>query len=387
MSGYDGLIATISGERHDVAALVIRALLIPLALIHRAGLEIYLTPYRWGIRKRYRLNCPVICVGNLSSGGTGKTPFTIALGESLMKSGFSFAVLTRGYGGSLEKNNGVVSDGERIMLSAAESGDEAQEIAWSLKSAPVIVGKDRRQTGSVAVERFHSDLVILDDGMQFWQLHQDFRIVMLDPERPFENGWMLPAGLLREPPSHLKRADAIVIVQKGQSKSVHKETVEKMIDRVAKSVPLFYAHLEPQSLVTINPGQGHNIGDDRPIEWLKGKRVGAFCGIGRPRRFHRTLENLGAVVGNWVQFPDHYPYSEAEVQKIIQQAQSADVKAIITTMKDYARLQSLPLGDRDIPVMALRTRLVVEKMDELLAVLISSLKINQNIVASEDVGR
>ncbi len=386
MSGYDGLKATISGERQDVTAVAIRALLVPLAAIHRAGLEIYLAPYRWGIRKQCRIKCPVICVGNLSSGGTGKTPFTIALSESLMKIGFSIAVLMRGYGGSLEKSGGVVSDGERIVLSAAESGDEAQEIARSLKDTPVIVGKDRRLTGCLALERFHPDLVILDDGMQFWQLHQDFRIVMLDSERPFENGWMLPAGLLREPPSHLKRADAIVMVKKEQPEPAHQEKIKKMIERVADSIPIFYARFEPQSLVALEHGREHKINDERPVEWLKGKRISAFCGIGRPSRFYQTLQNLGAIIEGWTQFPDHHPYSHKEVHQIVRRSQSAGAEVIVTTMKDQARLQSLPLKNWDIPIVALSTRLIVEKMDELLEMITTSMKVNHNIAASGDIG-
>ena len=211
MSGLEAYLLSVARGRRGVVPTLLRGTMTALAPVYVAGLKTYLLPYNLGIRKRKQLPCPVICVGNITTGGTGKTPMTQTLCNLLQASGKRIVILSRGYGGSNEYKCAVVSDGQKVRLSAREAGDEAYLLAKTLPDIPVIVGKDRRQTGMLAWNEFHPDVIVLDDGLQFWQLHRDLNIVLLNAADPFDNGYTFPRGLLREPPSHLRRAGIIVL--------------------------------------------------------------------------------------------------------------------------------------------------------------------------------
>jgi tetraacyldisaccharide 4'-kinase len=194
----------ILGENRGPISWLIRALLWPLSLVYRIGLRAYLSIYGIGLRKRCRLKAPVISVGNLTFGGTGKTPAVQTLCRMLAEQGKRVVVLSRGHGGSA-RGVIVVSDGERMLSDSSEAGDEPVMLARMLPGVPVIVGKDRRDSGRLACERFGPDVIVLDDGLQYWQLHRDLDIVVLDARKPWGSGFVMPMGDLREPASGLRR--------------------------------------------------------------------------------------------------------------------------------------------------------------------------------------
>src|SRR5579862_5258893 len=229
---------SVSRGRGGLLPGVLRAVLSALAPIYCAGLKSYLLTYRLGLRRQTRLRCRVISVGNLTTGGTGKTPMTQALCQRLMDSGHRVAILSRGYGGSFERGCAVVSDASKVHLTAAEAGDEAYLLATTLPGLPVVVGKDRRVTGALAVAQLGPDIIVLDDGMQYWQLHRDVDVVLLNAQDPFDNGWTFPRGLLREPPSHLARANIVVLTHALRAGTGKVSAVMDQVRRLAPGRPI-----------------------------------------------------------------------------------------------------------------------------------------------------
>ncbi|MBC8135678.1 MAG: tetraacyldisaccharide 4'-kinase, partial [Fibrella sp.] len=220
------------GGDSGVGAVLLRAVLTPLAWLHQFGLEAYLTPFRLGLRKRYRLPVPVVSIGNLSSGGTGKTPATAFVAGCLREAGKRVVILSRGHGGLAERGKDpvIVSEGDGKHLSPVVAGDEPVLLAGLLPDVPIIVCRDRRKSGQLAVERFAPEVILLDDGLQYWQLHRDLDIVLLDARRPFDNGFVLPRGLLREPPSHLSRAGLVILTR--ADRVTDRQTLQKTVARV-----------------------------------------------------------------------------------------------------------------------------------------------------------
>jgi len=319
------------GENRGVFAWVIRALMWPLSLVYCGGLWVYLAAYKVGVRKRFRLGVPVISVGNITFGGTGKTPAVQTICRMLADQGKRVAVLSRGHGGSA-RGAIVASDGERIMANSTEVGDEPIMLARTLPGVPIVVGKDRRATGMLACSRFAPDVIVLDDGMQYWQLHRDLEIAVLDAKRPFGSGFVMPMGDLREPASGLRRADVVLV---ANAREIGDAGFQALVDRVEKlsgRASVFRCAHEPVCLV--NP----ETGESTSLRWIKGRRVLAFCGIGRPRSFLDMLDGLGAVVPRSIVFPDHYPLSGVDLQRIIYEAEACRAEAVITTEKDIARL-------------------------------------------------
>ena len=190
--------------RADFGADLTRGVLGGLAALYDGGLEAYLLAERVGVRRRERLPIPIISIGNLTVGGTGKTPMTQWLCRRLVSENKRVAVLSRGHGGTSQSVRLVSGLDGKVRLSAADAGDEPNLLAQTLPGVPVLVGKDRRLSGREALRLFDLDVLVLDDGFQFWQLARDLDIVLLDARRPFDNGFPLPRGLLREP----KRASA-----------------------------------------------------------------------------------------------------------------------------------------------------------------------------------
>src|SRR5205823_2083410 len=188
-------------------------------------------------------------------------------------------VLSRGYRGASEHSAAIVSSREKIELSAKEAGDEANLHASLMPGIPVIVGKDRRVTGALAYEKFHPDVMVLDDGMQFYQLHRDLDIVLVDAQKPFDNRWTFPRGLLREPPSHLRRAGCIVITNADKADAESMSALRKEVARLAPGKPVFTAHLAPTAL--------HALDRSGPLDpnWLKGKKVALLTAIRNPESF------------------------------------------------------------------------------------------------------
>jgi len=349
-SGFESYLLAVARGRPGLVPILLRGLLSALAPVYCAGLELYLLPYHLGIRKRRRLPCPVLVIGNLTTGGTGKTPMTQALCRLLRAAGKRVVVLSRGYGGRNEYGCAVVSDGEHLLLTAQESGDEAFLLASTLPGIPVVVGKDRRVTGALACERFQPDVIVLDDGMQFWQLHRDLDIVLLNACEPFDNGWTFPRGLLREPPSHLRRAGIVVLTNAQRAGVAQVETVQHRVAKLAPGVPIFTADLTPTGLRDLAGKM------NCPLSWLEGRRVAALSALGNPSAFEAMLETLGASLIARYRFRDHKQISKDELAQACHEAKDAEAEVVITTEKDAVKLNA---DDMALPLLSLQVEMQI----------------------------
>ena len=307
------------------------ALLTPLSYLYAATVKLRSWLYDYGLFKSKRLPCRVISVGNIVSGGTGKTPAVIWIAKALREAGCRPAILLRGYHRQ-EKTPAthVVSDGREILASVETSGDEAIMIARELPSVPVLIGKDRYEAGSHALRELKPDILILDDGFQHRKLERDLDIVTVDATQPFGTKKMLPGGTLREPVSAFRRADLIMLTRVDVVESA--DRIRKDIVALAGDTPIVESRHEPTRLYRLGEGGEIDFGV------LKGKSLLAVCGIGNPRAFAETLRRYKAESVKLLPFPDHYHYSRADVAKIQTEAKRAGADYIITTRKDELRL-------------------------------------------------
>ena len=345
------VVGVLGGADRSPSASLLRALLTPLAWLHRLGLEIYLLPYTLGLRRRCRLPVPVIAIGNLSSGGTGKTPMAALVARQLAHSGQRVVLLSRGYGGQATGPR-IVSDDVQILLGPSEAGDEPTLLARLLPGIPVIVGKDRRQSGRVAVERFHPDVIVLDDALQFWQLHRDLDIVLLDARRPFDNGWLLPRGLLREPPSHLRRAGIVVLTRADRVDLATLAATKAQVNRLSPQAAVFTATHAP--IAWVRAGEETTL----PREALAERDVAAFSGIADCGAFVASVEGLGARVIDLHDFGDHHVYTSDDLEAISR----VHADAAVTTEKDMVKVAGLwPTADA-LPLYALRIGMKIDDL-------------------------
>ena len=300
--------------------------------------------YARGTLKSHRLPCPVISVGNLTLGGTGKTPMVIHLAERVLELGYRPVILSRGYKGLAEKSGAVVSDGRNLLCDARQAGDEPCLMAALLSAVPVVVGKNRFRTGMDAVRRFQPDIVILDDGFQHLPLARDFNLLLLDAQMPYGNGYMLPRGTLRETEASLRDADAVVLTRSGQARNGGSGNVI----RQARPRPVFSSDHQPVVRLVLDAGQpvtGAPSGLRNDYE-IKGKQVFAFAGLGRNDAFFHAIEMLGGGVQDTLGFDDHHAFTQGDLHRIAKAAERAGATSLITTDKDFVRL---PRGIR-LPV-------------------------------------
>ncbi len=304
-----------------------RYLLLPLAPLYRGAVAARGSAYRRGWLRRTELPVPVISVGNLTFGGTGKTPTVVALVRDLIRLGRRPAVLTRGY--RRRDYRPAVVMGPTPRQRADEVGDEPLELARRLPGVPIVVDADRERGGKEAV-RLGADVVVLDDGFQHLRLERDLDVVLIDAGDPWGGGRLPPLGRLREPVAALRRADAVVITKVPADWRPVVAAIEAEVDRVAPALQVFISRVVPTRLRRpdgewVEPGE------------LEARRVYAFAGVGRPEGFVDTLRGTGAEVVGERWFPDHHAYAEHEVAEV---AAAADaVKAIaVTTAKDAVKL-------------------------------------------------
>lgn len=307
----------------------------PFSILYAAGLEVYLL---WRLPRQFRARAVVISVGNLSLGGTGKTPTVIAICRYLQRNGWKVGILSRGYGGSLSHSGGVVSDGRRVLATVAQAGDEPLLLARQLPGVVVLVGKDRRRTARWAVEQFGCEVLVLDDGFQYWQLYRDVDLVLLDGEHPLGNGQTLPAGTLREPVHHLQRADALLM--QGQ-----------ICSSLAERFPLLPCFVWQKSPLGVRPL--HRAGAYSQAHVLQGKRVFALAAIASFRSFPPLLTQLGAqVVGMW-NLPDHHRYTASDMTEAQRRAHACQAEVIVVTEKDAVKLEEIRDLSLEIPIWVL----------------------------------
>ena len=306
----------------------------PLSWLYGIGVNFRNFLFDRNILKKRSFPIPVICVGNLTVGGTGKTPMVIMLARMLEEHGWKPAVLSRGYGGKRKGRAAVVSDGHEILMGPREGGDEPVLMGRSLPGVPVIVARERSHAGRVAVDRFQADVLILDDGFQHRRLARDMDIVLLDAGRPFGNGFLLPRGGLREPPTALRRADVVVMTSTEEEAASPPDDIPQ--------IPVFSARRRPVALVKGPANETRLLAD------LAGEKVCAFTGIARPESFRRILEPLCGGIASFLPFPDHHVYTARDVENIRQVWRDSSARILLTTEKDGIKLARFPDFFKDL---------------------------------------
>jgi len=300
-----------------------------------------------GTLRQLRLPCPVISVGNLTVGGSGKTPMTILLAQMLMQAGFAPAVISRGYKGKSEKTGGVVSDGRNVLLGPDQAGDEPFMMAIKLRDVPFLVGADRYAMGKLAVNRFSPDVIVLDDAFQHRRLYRDIDLVLVDATVGFGNGYLLPRGILRETKQALRRADAIALTRADEPAPQLESEISKIVPRL----PVFRSVNRPFLYGIARAGQELPVHLDRSaaaegFRFLQSASVLGFSGIARSTEFQRMITDMAGRLVDFLEFPDHYYYTKDDWLRMIRRAKDLSVDYLITTQKDYARLQ----GGKETPV-------------------------------------
>jgi tetraacyldisaccharide 4'-kinase len=316
-------LTVISGERRGLVAAAERGGLAVLAALYRAGLAAHNLRLRLPGAVR-RAPCPVVSVGNLTVGGTGKTPMVAHLARLATSLGLRPLIVSRGYGAA-----------------AGGPNEEARELETLSPGVPHVQSPDRLG----AIRRWTADhpcdLVILDDGFQHRRLARDLDIVLVDALHPFglgpsDFGRLLPRGILREPLSALARADLAILTRVDPSSDLGHLT-DLLACYLRPGTPILTARHRPTGLRMLD-------GSRREADWLRGQDVAAACGIGNPDAFRRTLEQQGARVRLFEVFPDHYAYTGADLDRLIQAARAADAKMLVTTGKDFVKWRPLIAG-------------------------------------------
>ena len=314
--------------------------LYPFSLLYGCAVRLRTVGYATRLFQASRLPCPVVSVGNITVGGTGKTPLVIALASRLKGRGITVAVLSRGYKGS-GTSGPVVSDGETIHLSPEEAGDEAYLMAERLRGLPVLVGKDRFTNGRIALQRYGIRGILLDDGFQHLPLHRDLNIVLVDSTIGFGDRHLLPREILRQPLTHLRRAGLFLLTKVEDPGACR--PLEDLLRKVHPEAPVFHSSYEASGLVGPR-------GEWEEIPSSQGRRVIALSGIANPSPFLSLLKKCGMRVINEVIFPDHHRYTQQDLASIEKKGNGADW--IVTTEKDLVRLARLQTGK--LPIRALR---------------------------------
>ncbi|MEZ6093973.1 MAG: tetraacyldisaccharide 4'-kinase [Pirellulaceae bacterium] len=334
------LLKIINGDNKSLVAQITRWVLWLLTPIYRLAIVCRSLLFRLGVRKSVHAQLPVISVGNLTTGGTGKTPFVIWLAGHLRQQGKRVAILSRGYGSDEDGLN-----------------DEARELALRLPDVPNLINRDRCQSATIALEELEMEAVLLDDGFQHRQLKRDLDLVLIDATCPFGFGFVLPRGLMREPPKALRRADAIIVSRAdGVPPNELKMLVEK-IGRLAPEVPLASVRFAPQRWVQAD-------GKFVMAEALAGKRILSVCGIGNPMGFRQTLARLGCQVVSCQEYSDHHLYTAEDVASIIKMSDECRAEVVVCTMKDLVKFNRNLLGD--VPLYALEIATVFDSGQELI---------------------
>jgi len=333
-------------EKPDVR--LVTAGLSALSIGYRLALAGRERAYRWRLLRTRELPCPVVSVGNITLGGSGKTPMVELVALWLRDMGAAPAVVSRGYGrdtrGAL-----VVADREGIRLGSRAAGDEPVLLAERLPGIPVIVGENRFEAGRLAVERGGATAIVLDDGFQHRTLRKDLEILVINGRAPWGNRRLFPRGMLREPLSALRRADLFVMTNPAGAADV--QAAAATITRHNDQAPVLAASYEVIEARELGTGRRVRAGD------LDGHPLLAFAGLGSPRGFVDTLTSTGVRVAGLVEYPDHYWFTERDLVELARQARAVGAEGLITTDKDAVRLRSLALPSVPLWVLSIRLRL------------------------------
>ena len=313
--------------------------------------------YHIGLLRRFPLGVQVISIGNVTAGGTGKTPVTEIFARTLRDEGRRVAILSRGYRRkeapflkrlvtNVVEPPLVVSDGRRVLLDSETGGDELYMLASNLPGVAVVVDRNRVKAGRYAVKRLGCDTIILDDGFQYQHLKHSIEVVLVDSTNPFGNGHMLPRGILREPASHIRRADIIFLTKcRGDTSEV-----KKLIRSYNAKAEIVECNHEPSVLKDVWSREEY------PLSYLKGKTVCTLSGIASPKGFENSLRNLGSKVVWCERYADHHRYAASEILYALNRSADIGADALVTTEKDAVRFPRF----ETTPVKCLYLRIVIK---------------------------
>ena len=324
--------------------------MIPLAgLSYLYGLAVRIRVKLYEKKEKRELPGFVLSIGNLTVGGTGKTPAAAMIAHWALKEGYRPAILSRGYGGKHGGKTFEVSDGQHLFGTPAEAGDEPYLLARNLPGIPVILAKARFEAGLVAHERHGSNFFILDDGFQHIGLKRDLDLVLLDATSPFGNMHLLPRGPLREPVDHLRRAHVFILTRTGSGSNL---IMMNFLKKKFGGKPTFQSEHAPERLVLPNLGHTH------APDFIRGKRVVGFAGIAKPEVFRDTLLKLGAEVAVFKGFRDHHVFLRPELRELVAERRRLHADLLVTTEKDYVRLGPLAPTENHLGYLTVRFQII-----------------------------
>ena len=358
------LLEVILEQRRGLKAALVRGVLYAFSKVFQVAVKTRRALYDYRILRDSTLGVQVIAVGNLTVGGTGKTPVVEKFARELRDEGRNVAILSRGYRSKptpiherlLNKlflrddttPPRVVSDGKSLLLDSEMAGDEPYMLASNLKDVVVLVDKDRVKSGRYAIEKFGCDTLLLDDGFQYWKLRgRRLDIVLIDRQQPFGNERLLPRGTLREPPSHLARASTIFITKSDGNTA----ELRRRISEVNSTAGIIECIHHPLYLEDVFTAQ--RIG----LDFLQGRKVASLSGIAQPESFEQSLVKLGASLVYSKRFADHHRFSQQEVINAINRSKKRQAEAIITTQKDAVRFPKI--DRRDLPIFFMRVEIKI----------------------------
>src|SRR5271154_2101598 len=351
-------------ERHDFKAKLTRAILFGGSKIFTVIVKLRRWLYNIRILRDKTLGVQVIAIGNLTVGGTGKTPVVEKFARELRDAGRKVAILSRGYRSKpppihvwllnkillREDQNPprVVSDGKSLLLDSEMAGDEPYMLASNLKDVVVLVDKDRVKSGRYAIEKFGCDTLLLDDGFQYWHLRgRRHDVVLIDRQQPFGNEHLLPRGTLREPPSHLARAQTIFITKSDGNTTELRERISKL-NSTAAVIECIHHPLYLEDVFT---------GERKELDYLAGKKIASLSGIAQPEGFEQMLVKLGGELVYSKRFADHHRFTQQEILNTINRGKKRAATAIITTQKDAVRFPKI--DRRDLPILFMRVEIKI----------------------------
>jgi len=354
----------ISGERRDTRAALMRGFLFGSSKLFQVLVKMRRWLYNMRILRDKTLGVQVIAVGNLTVGGTGKTPVVEKFARELRDAGRNVAILSRGYRSKptpfhelllnkllLREDQTpprVVSDGKSLLLDSEMAGDEPYMLASNLKDVVVLVDKDRVKSGLYAIEKFGCDTLLLDDGFQYWDLRgRRHDVVLIDRQQPFGNEHLLPRGTLREPPSHLARAHTIFITKSDGQTAELRQRVARLNPEAA-IIECVHHPLYLEDVFT---------GERRHLDFLRGRKVASLSGIAQPESFEQSLVTLSAELVYSKRFVDHHRFTQQEILNVINRSKKRFTETIITTQKDAVRFPKL--DRRDLPIFFMRVEIQI----------------------------
>ena len=351
-------------QRRDRRAAIVRFLLTLLSKVFHLAVKVRRFLYDMRLLRDYTIGVQVIAIGNLTVGGTGKTPVVEKFARELQDQGRTVAILSRGYRSKpppltrrlinkilLREDRTpprVVSDGKSLLLDSETAGDEPYMLASNLRDVVVLVDKDRVKSGRYAIEKFGCDTLLLDDGFQYWKLAGRRRdIVLIDCQQPFGTERLLPRGTLREPPAHLARASTIFITKSDGNTTSLRARIAKN-NPVAGIIECIHHPLYFEDVFT-----GERLG----LDFLKGRKVASLSGIAQPESFEKSLLSQGAELVYTKRFADHHRFTQQEILNVVNRSKKRQATAIITTQKDAVRFPKI--DRRDLPIYFMRVEIKI----------------------------